>query len=622
MPIKIHILFFLFCIVFASACNYGTQKQLVISSLADSTETSVAVAWEKKFTMEIPDGNFNPGFTKNAWWIKTVVSNEDTLSGEFIITFNNPHINALKVYINGDTVAQFMMGDNYPFDQRVVPDRDLLIPLTLKPQESKNLLVWVDKKGESLQLNAEVFRTPQFQKSRSNENVWMGMIGGWFILIIFICLFLYIQLKDAIYIAYGCYVLAVLGWVISNWGIGFQFIWSDYPDFASKARPFFLFCALPLFSYCILRFNPEKNKHHWMVKSHRAITTISILFIFLLVFTDFESIGANMKYWFLIGTSMLVFFWLAICLTMIIKIRNTGFGPIKYYTAAILFTIFAFICINLYQFGVNTAFQQFLNLYGSSLGLLGETTIIAYGLTFRYNHIMKEKEALAENIIIKEKGISESLIRIQEEERISIGREIHDSLGNSLAALQINIEKMELDSPAIDYSLTKSLIGESISESRAISHGLVSPFLHANGLEAALRNQVDSLQGSGKTEYLFYYDCSIEFSIPVATMIFRICCELLQNAAKHASATEISLQLIEAENEIQIVAEDNGIGIKNPNEKKGIGLSNIQFRIDYLKGRMNVDSNSSGTTFIIEISKENLHEKVQQSSWQGLSNKG
>ena len=81
----------------------------------------------------------------------------------------------------------------------------------------------------------------------------------------------------------------------------------------------------------------------------------------------------------------------------------------------------------------------------------------------------------------------------------------------------------------------------------------------------------------------------------------RMASELLINIHKHAQATEAMLQLILNENELQLMAEDNGRGIPTQNTHAGVGLTNLQNRVNYLKGKLNIDSSPAGTTVIIQI---------------------
>ena len=81
--------------------------------------------------------------------------------------------------------------------------------------------------------------------------------------------------------------------------------------------------------------------------------------------------------------------------------------------------------------------------------------------------------------------------------------------------------------------------------------------------------------------------------------------ELINNIVKHAQASKATVQLIRYPSYINITIEDNGKGFdfnKISASKNGIGLGNVAARVEYLKGRMEVDSGTDkGTTIILEI---------------------
>ncbi|GGG41789.1 hypothetical protein GCM10011414_09130 [Croceivirga lutea] len=87
--------------------------------------------------------------------------------------------------------------------------------------------------------------------------------------------------------------------------------------------------------------------------------------------------------------------------------------------------------------------------------------------------------------------------------------------------------------------------------------------------------------------------------------IFRVIQELINNAVKHAKATEVLIQFIREGNTIDITVEDNGVGMSKEvleKEQKGMGLSNLKTRIAYLKGELDFHSiKNEGTTVNIHL---------------------
>jgi len=89
--------------------------------------------------------------------------------------------------------------------------------------------------------------------------------------------------------------------------------------------------------------------------------------------------------------------------------------------------------------------------------------------------------------------------------------------------------------------------------------------------------------------------------------IFRIIQELVTNTLKYASATEIDVELIDIENNINLVYTDNGIGFDKNNYKKGIGIENIFKRLDAIGGQCEINSKpGEGVTFVILIPTEKI----------------
>jgi signal transduction histidine kinase len=78
--------------------------------------------------------------------------------------------------------------------------------------------------------------------------------------------------------------------------------------------------------------------------------------------------------------------------------------------------------------------------------------------------------------------------------------------------------------------------------------------------------------------------------------------ELLNNIIKHSDAKECIIQFIKENNRLSITIEDNGRGFSNLNETKGIGLTSVEERVNYLKGSLSIDSETSvGTTVMMEF---------------------
>ncbi|HMC84214.1 MAG TPA: ATP-binding protein, partial [Chitinophagaceae bacterium] len=144
-----------------------------------------------------------------------------------------------------------------------------------------------------------------------------------------------------------------------------------------------------------------------------------------------------------------------------------------------------------------------------------------------------------------------------------------------------------------------------IAELRKVAHNLMPEALVKFGLKSAVKDFCESMQLTGTTKIICeQFGSERELGNIADVNVYRIIQELVNNAVLHGNASQVLVQLTKAENKVLIAVEDNGKGFDtNSTEKpRGIGLSNIQSRVNYFNGKMDIDSKpGEGTTFNIEL---------------------
>lgn len=202
----------------------------------------------------------------------------------------------------------------------------------------------------------------------------------------------------------------------------------------------------------------------------------------------------------------------------------------------------------------------------------------------------------------------------QEKERARFGRDMHDGLTQSLTAIKMNLTHFREKLTHGDVRLNildraMEYVNSSINESRTISHGLLSVTLNSYGLLTALEEVVDNINANNKLRVTFNHNFPDRMILPkeLEINIYRIVQEALNNTIKHSKATEAEILLISGTESIQLVISDNGIGIKDLDEKKslpGAGLSNIRVRVEGFDGKLTLfDNEGSGLQLNIVFPK-------------------
>jgi two-component system, NarL family, sensor kinase len=221
---------------------------------------------------------------------------------------------------------------------------------------------------------------------------------------------------------------------------------------------------------------------------------------------------------------------------------------------------------------------------------------------------IKQKQKLA--LLEKEKQLAtiDALLQGQEEERRRLAKELHDGLGGMLSGLKwsFNSVKEHVDgnlkseAPLNKY---QSQLDASIEELRKVSHSLMPDVLIQLGLFSALEEYCTNLKLTSKKNIVFQSLGSERSLNNTATLyIYRIFQELINNSFKHANANNMLCQLTMHSNKILLSVEDDGIGFNLTNKGKGIGFTNVQQRVEYLNGKMDIESDiGKGAVINIEL---------------------
>ena len=203
----------------------------------------------------------------------------------------------------------------------------------------------------------------------------------------------------------------------------------------------------------------------------------------------------------------------------------------------------------------------------------------------------------------RRRQLSRQVFQASEDERQRLSRELHDRVGQPLAALRINLDVMRTRLPADSRELVDrqaALLEELIRVIRGLTAELRPPELDQIGLAAALRNYGES---AGE-RYGFAVDVlGSEFSprLPRAAerALFRIVQEAIANAAKHAGAETVTVELDEDEGEARVSVSDDGRGFDAGSAGAGFGLQTMRERIEETGGRLEVESAAGLGTRVI-----------------------
>lgn len=207
----------------------------------------------------------------------------------------------------------------------------------------------------------------------------------------------------------------------------------------------------------------------------------------------------------------------------------------------------------------------------------------------------------------KLKALTERIFDTQEEERGRVARELHDSISQILVGIRYMMElaqrRITKGDPRAAESLDKSISGltEAIHEVRRISADLRPGVLDDLGLGPALKSLIETF--STRTGIIAELETVVfrnRLSKEAKIALYRIAQEALTNVERHAEASHVSIEISGHRKGATMRIQDDGRGVEKTGQSSGLGLRNMQERMDQLGGSLRLMSSNSGT--VIEAS--------------------
>lgn len=193
-----------------------------------------------------------------------------------------------------------------------------------------------------------------------------------------------------------------------------------------------------------------------------------------------------------------------------------------------------------------------------------------------------------------QKKLMETSLHTQEKERMRIAGDLHDSLIGKLTVIKM---KSQIGAAANELD---GLLEASIAEARRISHDLTPPLLEFSRIEELVEDVFSPWKE--KMQIVYSSDVRTNTDMPpqAKIQVLRIVQELLTNTIKHAGATAVTVHLRHSEKYFTLIVSDDGKGFDTSQHKKGLGLGNLELRMQYLNASHKIKSAPDrGTVTII-----------------------
>ncbi|MBK8194613.1 MAG: hypothetical protein IPK76_15865 [Lewinellaceae bacterium] len=566
-------------------------------------------------------------------WLRFPFVNRDTFHEKYLVEVVNPSIPKIEFFqldANQRVLRAFKTGTSTGAEQfrfRERPDthcRNFRFPMEI----ARDSLAWAYFRITSK--TPLCFRIMFFDKEyRLGHHQWvvdilMTIFYVFSVLFLILTAILIVASREPFHWYYFLYVLSTALFIPAHLGLGFAYVWKDWPELQhiipmalNNLRLIFGIQFFRLY-FDLPRTEPRFNRFIGIsIRIFLATFLLQLIphpdiiwvyypfFIFLMLFS---LLMIGWLFYELAFKWRRKLSWLLLVIALnFIGLASTSLQYLGYGSA--FFDIADWL---MYQFGIADTFFLSPMVIGA---FFFEQMLVFNFAVRRYLHLIeKNQNAQLRVARAREEGLNALIIGV-ENERLRIARDLHDGACVNLAAINMKVDAIreELGGHPLQADKLAGIandIEQTYREVRGISHDLMSKALEKTELQLAIEDltvRIKQAQPGLKVHFYANYPLN-EVGKLSKIHLYRIVQELLGNVLKHAGAGSLHLQLLKDEGQLLLTVEDDGKGFDPAaNGSDGIGLANIRTRVEVLRGKMHLDSAPGKGTFVsIEIPKAGL----------------
>lgn len=536
---------------------------------------------------QVPD--FLGNMAKAVWYRFEVVNKSN--QPNWYLEIKGGFMHKVTVYsITADSVVQSLsLNADNNFDARPVKSNNLLFGIHIPPGSQQH--IYVRATSKTLIRTSMSLSTMQTLYEKS---VFTSYADGFFTAIVIAMLlynlFVYLTLKESVYLYYIGYMLTAI--LHTNLVSGHAQIFAPCTDGINSTT------ILPLVSlFSILFTNSFLRTKIYAPFIYRTRWAMMIICLVPWLYYVTGAYGMG-----ILTVAILVFILFTYWITAGILVFLKGFRPAGFYLTG--FGALAAMSV-VFEMKMKGLLPE--NYWTDSSLLIGaaaEAVVLSLALASKINFYKKEKELIQQKAHEQSISFAGTLIQMQEAERKRIASELHDSLGQKLILIKNKILKNTVQKAGVshDDTLTEN-VAEAIQEIRTIAYGLRPYQIDLLGLTSS----VSSLAEESFDAADISFDTNLDdidgiFDNNDSINVYRIIQECVNNIIKHSGATHADITIKRSAATVAILIRDNGSGFDSRDNYPGFGLKGIKERLQLLNGSMVIYSRKPlGTLFEFHI---------------------
>jgi signal transduction histidine kinase len=558
----------------------------------------VSAAPDSAFLKNTRFQEINYGFSQPSGWCKFTIKNT-TGHTNWILKVHQSRVDTVQLYLqrqDGALIRYPLTGHFQSIKERSFYSLHFAHPIFMGKNETVTCYLFTQRKFARHAAILSLQKENYYRNYDTRFIIFISALVGISVLAILIGIVLFLFLYEKVYIYYSIYCFSFLLLVSADTG----FLYAFFNDIAEQklvnnlSIVFYYWIVGWHILFTMELLEIKKHPQRWMYWTGLISGLLCCMASLILLLPIPDLLRSEISQW-----SYYTVFFLDtyILYTMISQLAKREV-VVYFYMAGFLFTLVAASILMLADLNLIEGINQKTDIF--FIAPVVEILCMVIGLGINSSKHVREKWKA--QVLLNE--TQNQIITVQENERRRIAQDLHDDVGNSLAAVKNML--VQRNEPV----LIENEIDNIIRDIRNISHDLMPVDFEEYALTDIIRQTVNKFKGHPDIQFEYEQTGAAVKLKPVTELVvYRIINELITNSIRHSQATDMMIQLMYQKESLVVMVEDNGIGLNhtNGNPGKGIGLMNIRHRVAYIRATLTIESDHKGTLAIIEIPYE---EKV------------
>jgi signal transduction histidine kinase len=549
------------------------------------------------------------GHENKPHWLKISIKNDDTLSQKKLLEIDYAFLEEVNLFLVKDGKVIFKsdtIGWKYAYKNRVFKHYNPVFPITIEPNSSQTVYIRIFRRYISLLPPIKVWNEGDFYQNEINRKFIWGGFGGILLLASSFGMILFFVLGKRLYLLYALYVSMALFYCLIDKGFFFEYYNDGFLGFYKKNFRQLLMNLNILFTLLYVReyVFPNYKLKFWLLQIYRFCIFLCFLAISLLWFEKYSSENqirysdkATLLYPFAFIFPVVFSFYLV----FYSYFKKIDVVASKFYMVGALPLVLFTILTNVRHYSLIPNYW-FLEIEGALLAYIFDVLVLAFGLGYRYKMLRTEKEKLVEEKKHQQQTALETGLKLQNQERSRLAKELHDGLGIDISIIKMKLEALSIDlekkgNSSKEFNEAIANLDNLASDVRSFSHNIMPPDLEKNGIALVLENLIYNLQKLNlNIEINFTTNINEKLADDLSQNLYFVAKELINNALRHSSATIIDVELMKENNRTELIVSDNGKGydFEKAIKKDGLGLESIKSRVALNNSSLEVIKKPSG----------------------------